>query len=168
MRNLLIALMVIGLSIAVYEHKNTSSSTKPLTLSEAIGQCSKKLDINLCSVESIRDNITSRSVVPNSGFTIWSADNDLINLTTGEKVKLNIDGLNPYQFRVWNSYLAEHKKNAQRNNLMGNVNMSEIIIYIILLLGLVLFIFIVIPFVWRFFLRRVSEFSKAVKGDKLD
>ena len=51
---------------------------------------------------------------------------------------------------------------------MNNENAQSTGILIVLFIGGLWVVFAVIPFIWRFFLRRVSEVSKAVKGEKVD
>ena len=167
MKEFLIAFGIVAASIFGINNFGKINSKTQLSLSDAIRQCSQNIDANQCSIESVMHNIKIKSTSISDQHVLWNTSNQLINMNDGNSIYLNTTELNNHQLIVWNAYLADSKR-QQRNDYMEDNNIFGIAIAIILLL-VALWIFVaLVPFVWRFLLRRISEVSKAVKGDKFD
>jgi hypothetical protein len=172
MKPFAIALLIMGITYVALNFFGKINTEKQLDLNSAISQCSRNLDLNQCTVDKIMSIIKNST---NSTFSkkdhsllLWTADNKLIDFSDlSNEIVLDTSKLNNYQKLVWNSYLID-SKNKQGYKFMndnGLISIAVIIIYIFVALWAV---FAFVPFIWRFFLKRVSEVSKAVKGDKLD
>ena len=172
MKEFLIAFCIVAAIIfGINKFGNFNSQTK-LSLADAISQCSQNIDANKCSVESVMNNIKEKSLrqyTSKNHYTVWDIDNNLVDLYSVIEGNIFIDttNLNQQQISVWNAYLAESKR-QQRNEYMNDNNIFGIAVAVILFLAAIWIFVVLVPFVWRFLLRRISEVSKAVKGDKFD
>ena len=148
-------------------------SEEQLDLNSAISQCSKNLDVNQCSIDKIQSIIKASTNSPFSkkdhSHIIWTADNKLVDLygTFSNEIILNTSELSYHQKLVWNSYLIDSKK-KQGNTFMNENNIVGFVVIIIYVLAALWIVFAVVPFIWKFFLNRVAEVSKAAKGEKVD
>ena len=142
-------------------------SEDQLDLNSAINQCSKNLDISQCSVDHIKNIIKFQSTQNLDQPVLWNVENNLIDMSSGRVVSINTSEINRYQLVVWNSYLVDSKQ-KQGSKLMNDNEIIRIAVIIIYILGALWVVFALVPFIWRFFLKRVSEVSQAVKGDKVD
>ena len=138
-----------------------------MDLSSAISQCSRNLDDHQCSVNRVMEIIKIQSTRNLNKPILWNVQNNLVDMSTGQFIAINVSEINPYQLVVWNSYLVESKK-KQEGNLMSDEKIFGIVIFIVTLLAGLWLVVKVIPIMWRFFLNRVSEVSKAVKGERVD
>ncbi len=177
MRNLLTALCVVLLLFYMYDKghigsKNQSSVevNKTMPISQAIQQCQKTLAPSDCTVEKIQNFIKEKSTnSSNSRTSIWTANNELIDISTGSKIILSTSLLHPTQRQVWESFLndANNTSNSKAEKMSDN-NILGIVFFILLFAIGVWLIFTLLPLIWKFFLNRVAEVSKAAKGEKID
>jgi hypothetical protein len=167
MKSLVIALLIMVITYFVLNFFGKINTEKQLDLNSAISQCSRNLDQNQCTVDKIMSVIKVQSTRNLDQPVLWSVENNLIDISSGRVVNINTSEISRYQLDVWNSYLMDSKKKQGYKfmNDNGLIGIALIIIYILVALWAV---FALVPFIWRFFLKRVSEVSKAVKGDKLD
>lgn len=167
MKEFFLAICVLVAAYFGLNFYNKTNSVKQLNLSSAISQCTSNLDEYQCSVNKIMEIIKVQSIRSLNKPVIWNVQNSLVDMSSGQIVALNISELNPYQLVVWNSYLADSKR-KQEKNFMSEENIFGIGVFIVILLVVLWVVVSVIPFIWRFFLNRVSEVSKAVKGERVD
>jgi hypothetical protein len=173
MKEFFLAICILVAAYFGLNFYNKTNSVKQLDLSSAISQCSRIWDATQCSIESIqriiKDSSISQHANKNSNYIVWSADNKLVDMyaTNFNEITLNLSKLTNHQIVVWNSYLEDGKR-KQGNSFMNDNSAMGIGVLIILFIGAILFIFAIVPFIWRFFLNRVSEVSKAVKGERVD
>jgi len=159
---LIIILVYFGLA-----YYSKTASVKPVALNIAISKCMQALDANKCNIDEIKNNIKERSATTINKPALWSVNNELIEMSNGNAIALNTAGLDYHQLVVWNSYLYDGKR-KQGNYFMNDNSAMGIGILIVLFIGVLWIIFALIPFLWKFFLNRVTEVSKAVKGEKVD
>lgn len=173
MREFFVAIFILVAAYFGLNFYNKTNSVKQLDLSSAISQCSRIWDATQCSVDNIQriiaDSSIPQNVNKNSNYIVWTADNKLVDIfaTNSNEITLVLSKLNNHQIVVWNSHL-EDSKQKQGKYFMNDNGAMGIGVLIILFIGAILVIFAVIPFIWRFFLNRVSEVSKAVKGERVD
>jgi hypothetical protein len=173
MKEFLLAICILVAAYFGLNFYNKTNSVKQLDLSSAISQCSRSWGATQCSIDSIQRIIVDASISQyankNSTYIIWTADNKLVDMyaTNFNEVPLNLSKLNNHQIIIWNSYLEDSKKKQGKSSMTDN-NAMGIGILIIIFIGVLWIIFAVIPFIWRFFLNRVSEVSKAVKGERVE
>jgi hypothetical protein len=167
MKEFFLAICILVAAYFGLNFYNKTNSVKKLDLSSAISQCTRNLDEYQCSVNRIMEIIKVQSIRNLNKPVIWNVQNSLVDMSSGQIVALHISELNPYQLVVWNSYLADSKR-KQEKNFMSEENIFGIGVFIVILLAVLWVAVSVIPFIWRFFLNRVSEVSKAVKGERVD
>jgi uncharacterized membrane protein YdbT with pleckstrin-like domain len=167
MKEFFLAICILVAAYLGLNFYNKTNSVKKLDLSSAISQCTRNLDEYQCSVNRIMEIIKVQSIRNLNKPVIWNVQNNLVDMSSGQIVALNISELNPYQLVVWNSYLADSKR-KQEKNFMNEENIFGIGVFIVILLAVLWVMISVVPFIWRFFLNRVSEVSKAVKGERVD
>jgi cytoskeletal protein RodZ len=173
MKEFLLAILILVAAYFGLNFYNKTNTVKQLDLSSAISQCSKNLSATQCSIDSIQriiaDTSISQNTNKNQSYIVWTADNKLVDLSSLQQgdIMLNLSKLTNHQIVVWNSHLEDSKR-KQGGSFMNDNSAMGIGVLIILFIGVLWIIFAVIPFIWRFFLNRVSEVSKAVKGEKVD
>ena len=173
MKEFILGLFILVLAYFALNFFNNTSSIKQLDLNAATIQCSKNLDVNQCSIDKIQSIIKASTNSPFSkkdhSHIIWTADNKLVDLygTFSNEIILNTSELSYHQKLVWNSYLIDSKK-KQGNTFMNENNIVGFVVIIIYVLAALWIVFAVVPFIWKFFLNRVAEVSKAAKGEKVD
>ena len=155
--------------LAVYFFFQNSNQNKSIDnlYQKSLSQCQYAIGTQDCSLETIKVIIAKNSDVNLSQRTIWNTDDELIDLSTGFKLILNLNNLNSYQKVVWESYLiqkASSSKNVE-NELLYKDLTSYGLIFLISLFALFISFF-VIKFLWKFILNRISEVSDATKGKK--
>ena len=147
---------------------------KKISLNEAIENCQKILKINECAIENIQNEIRDKSVTSNDSdrqrAIVWTTDNKLINLFAikDSEFKLITSSLNSYQLIVWEAYLNQSRNDSYRGEIMTSNSVVATGIIILIIVGLILLVYILLPLIWKFFLRRISEVSKAAKGEKIE
>jgi hypothetical protein len=167
MKEFFVGILIIVLVYFGLDYYSKTGSVKPVALNVAISQCIQTLDANKCNIDEIKNKIKESSAIAISKPALWSVNNELIDMSNGNAIALNTAGLGYHQLVVWNSYLNDGKR-KQGNYFMNENSAMGIGILIVLFIGGLLVIFAIIPFIWKFFLNRVSEVSKAVKGEKVD
>lgn len=173
MKEFFLAICILVAAYFGLNFYNKTNSVKQLDLNSAISECSKIYGATQCSVDSIQRIIEkssiSQNVNKNSNYIVWSADNKLVDMyaTNLNEITLNLSKLNNHQIVVWNSHLEDSKR-KQGKSFMNDNGATGIGVLIILFIGAILVIFAIVPFIWRFFLNRVAEVSKAVKGERVD
>lgn len=167
MKEFFLAICILVAAYFGLNFYNKTNSVKKLDLSFAISQCIKNLDEYQCSVNRVMEIIKVQSTRNLNKLVIWNVQNSLVDMSSGQIVATNISELNPYQLVVWNSHLEDSKR-KQGKSFMNDSGATGIGVIIILIIGAFFVIFIIVPFIWRFFLNRVSEVSKAVKGERVD
>jgi len=167
MKEFFVGILIIVLVYFGLDYYNKVGSVKPVALNVAISQCIQTMEANKCNIDEIKNDIKKSSTTIISKPAIWSVNNELIDMSNGNAITLNLSKLTSHQIVVWNSYLEDSKR-KQGNSFMNDNGAMGIGILIILFFGVLWIIFAVIPFIWKFFLNRVSEVSKAVKGERVD
>lgn len=172
MKEFILGLFILVLAYFALNFFNSKSSMKQLDLNAATIQCSRNLDVNQCSIDKIQSIIKASTNSPFSkkdhSLIVWTADNKLVDLYgLSNEIILNTSELSYHQKLVWNSYLIDSKK-KQGNTLMNDNNVVGFVLIIIYVLAALWVVFAVVPFIWKFFLNRIAEVSKAAKGEKID
>ena len=177
MQNFLTAICVVLLFFGMYDSgyigsksQSTVVVNKTIPISQAIQQCQKTIAANECTVENIQNIIKEKSTnSTNNRTSIWTANNELIDISSGSKIVLSTALLHPTQRQVWESFLndANINSNAKVEKMSDN-SILGIVILIFMFAIVVWLIFTLLPMIWKFFLNRVAEVSKAAKGEKID
>jgi hypothetical protein len=177
MRNLLTAFCVVLLLLYMYDKGHIGSKIestvvvdKTMSLKKSIEQCQKAIATNECTVENIQNFLKEKSTnLTNSRTSIWSVNNELIDISSGSKLTLSTSLLHPVQLQVWESFLNDVTVNSkQKVEKMSDNNIVGVVIFIALFAIVIWLIFTLLPIFWKFFLNRVAEVSKAAKGEKID
>jgi hypothetical protein len=138
---------------------------KTISIASAV-QCERELSKNECSIEKIRAVLKSKSAL-SSEVTYWNSNGQIVKFINGEVENPKLDVLNPYQLNVWYEHLINNKSESEFKKMnLSDVFLAIPIILFVLVIGFLLFFGV--PFLWKFLLNRITEVSKAVKGQKVD
>lgn len=167
MKEFFIGILIIVLVYFGLDYYSKTGRVKPVELNVAISQCIQTLDASKCNIDEIKNKIKESSATAIRKPALWSVNNELIDMSNGNSIALNTAELGYHQLVVWNSYLNDGKR-KKGTYFMNDNSATGIGVLIVLFIGGLWVIFTLIPFIWKFFLNRVSEVSKAVKGEKVD
>lgn len=107
---------------------------------------------------------------------LQASDGHIFNLDTGNVVLPVLPAeLTATQIEIWKTEIRERGDQSFISKLADNLGLTQImsnfgtiLIFAAWAIGFLFVAFLVIPFLWRFFLKRVAEFSNAVRGKKDD
>jgi hypothetical protein len=155
--------------LAVYFFFQNSNQNKSIDnlYQKSLNQCQYAIGIQDCSLETIKVIIANKSDVNSSQRIIWNTDDELIDLSTGFKLVLDLNNLNSYQKVVWESYLIQKAYSSKNDqNKFPYKDLSNYGLIFLISLFALFILFFVIKFLWKFILNRISEVSDATKGKK--